>query len=78
MSSHVIVLPLTQKTHDEVASELLGQNLGKEVNVGDEGRLQNDRDVGGVEKLDWIRLLVSSHLPGGQTQFDSETLYTLS
>ena len=28
--------------------------LGNEVKIGDQGRLQNDRHIGGVEQLDWI------------------------
>ncbi len=62
VSSHVIVLPLSKKSNDEVSSELPGQNLGEEVDVGDKGTLQDDGDVGSVEELDWVWLSEASHL----------------
>jgi len=33
MTSHIIVLPLSEETNNEVASELFGKNLGEEVNI---------------------------------------------
>jgi hypothetical protein len=45
MTCHVIVLPLSKKTDNEVTSKLLGQNLSEEINVGDECTLQDDWDV---------------------------------
>jgi len=74
MSSHVIVLPLSKERHNEVASELPGQNLGEEVDVGHEGTLQYDWDVRGVEQLNWVWLSETSHLSAAQTQFNAETL----
>lgn len=74
MSSHVVILPLAKKRDDEVASELPGENLGKEVDIGDEGALEDDGNVGGVEELNWVWLSESSHLSAAQTQFDSESL----
>jgi hypothetical protein len=62
MSSHVVVLPFSKKRNNEVTSELSGQELGEEVNVGDESTLQYDWNVGGIEQLNWIRLSESSHL----------------
>jgi len=62
MASHVIVLPLSEESNDEVSPELAGKDLSEEVNVGNECSLQNDWDVGGIEKLDWVWLLESSHL----------------
>ena len=75
VSSHVVVLPLSEETHDEVASELSSQDLGEEVDVGDEGTLQDDWDVRGVEELDWEWLSVASHLSGAKVEFNSEALY---
>ena len=62
MTSHIIILPLSEKTDDEVASELPSQHLGEEIDVGDEGSLQNNWDVRGIEEFDGIWLSVTSHL----------------
>lgn len=62
MSSHVIVLPLTEESHNEVSSKLTGQDLGEEVNVRNEIRLKDDWDVRSIKQLNWIRLLETSHL----------------
>lgn len=74
VSSHVVVLPLSEETDDEVATELAGEDLREEVDVGDEGALEDDGDVGSVEQFDWEGLSVTSHLSAAQTQFNSETL----
>jgi len=74
MTSHVIILPLSEETDNEVASELSGEDLGEEVNVRDESGLKNDWDVGGVEKFDGVWLSETSHLFAAQRKFDSETL----
>jgi len=74
MASHVIILPLSEKTDDEIASELSGEDLGEEVDVGDESSLENDWDVGGVEKLDGVWLSETSHLLAAQGELDSEAL----
>jgi len=42
-------LPLADEPNEEIASELAVEDLTEEVEVGDESRLQNDRDVGSVE-----------------------------
>ena len=76
MASHVVVLPLSEKPNDEVASELSSQDLGEEVDVGDKGTLEDDGDVGGVEEFDWVWLSETSHLSAAQAQFNSETLYS--
>lgn len=74
MTSHVIILPLSEKTDNEVASELSGKDLGEEVDVRDESGLKNDWDVGGVEKFDGVWLSETSHLLAAQREFDSEAL----
>lgn len=74
MSSHVILLPLAQQVDEEVSTELLGEDLREEIEVGDESGLQNDGDVRGVEKLDGVRLLVALHLSRRDGQLNSETL----
>lgn len=74
MTSHVIILPLSEKGNDEVTSELSSQDLGEEVNVGNESGLQNNWDVGGVEQLDWIWLSETSHLSGTEAELNTESL----
>jgi hypothetical protein len=74
MASHVILLPLSKQVHKEVSFELLGKDLREEVEVGDEGSLENDGDVGGVEELNGIRLFVALHFPGAHSDLNAETL----
>lgn len=46
--------PSTQEADEEVGGESLVQELRDEVQVGHEGRLQDDGDVAGVEQLDGV------------------------
>jgi len=48
--------------------------LGDDVEVGDEGGLEDDWDVGGVEELDWVGSVVSSISGGFDWEVDSEAL----
>ena len=66
MASHVVVLPLAEQADDEVASELLGQNLCEEVDVAHEGSLEDDGDVGSVEQLNGEGLLQATLLARGK------------
>ena len=66
VTGHVIVLPLSKESDQEITSESLGQNLGEEVDVADECSLQNNWDVRSVEKLDWEWLLEASLLSSRQ------------
>lgn len=75
MSSHVIVLPFSKKSNDEVSSELSSQDLGEEVDIGNESGLEDNWNVRGIEKSDWIWLSESSHLSATELKLDSETLY---
>jgi len=74
MPGHVVILPLSKKGNDKVSSELPGEDLGEEVNIGDESGLEDDRDIGSVEQLDWVWLSESSHLLGAQRKLNSESL----
>lgn len=74
MAGHIVILPFSKETNNEVSSELSSEDLGEEVDVGNECCLEDDWDVGGIEQFDWIWLLESSHLSAAQTQFNSETL----
>merc|ERR1719348_331317 len=53
-------MPCAQKIHKEVASELHRQHLRDHIQVGDEGALQDNRDVGGVEELDGVAGVLAS------------------
>ena len=66
VTGHVIVLPLSKESDQEITSESLSQNLGEEVDVADECGLQNNWDVRSVEKLDWEWLLEASLLSSRQ------------
>ena len=59
MASHIILLPLSKETDEEVTFELLVEDLGEEVQVRHKGSLQDDGDVRSVEQLDWIWLLIT-------------------
>ena len=74
MTSHVVLLPLSEQLGEEVALELAVEYLREEVKVAHEGRLQNDWDVRGVEELDRVRLLIASDLPVVQHDLNSEAL----
>jgi hypothetical protein len=50
------------------------KDLREEVEVGDEGCLENDGDVGGIEELDGVRLLVTLHLAAGYLNLNTEAL----
>lgn len=54
LTTHLELLPVTEQVDEEVASELLGEHLGQEEEVGDQGTLKDDWDVRGVEQLDLI------------------------
>ena len=76
VSLNIVLGPLAKETNEEVALELAVKHLGEEVQVGNEGGLQDDWDVGGVEELDWVRVGLTSLPLALQLQFDSEALYT--
>ena len=65
MTSHIIVLPFSKESNENVSSELSSQNLCEEVDVGNESSLEDDWDVGSIEQLDWVWLFESSHLSAG-------------
>jgi len=49
MACHIIFLPLSNERHEVVVSEFLVKDLGEEVEVANEGSLENDWDVRCVE-----------------------------
>ena len=50
----VDLLPLAKQVDEHVALEALVEELGDEVHMGDQRRLENDRNVGGVKELDGV------------------------
>lgn len=74
MTSHVVILPFAKESNENVSSELSGQDLREEVDVGHKSSLENNWNVGSVEQLNWVWLLESSHLSARQTELNSESL----
>ena len=52
--------PRPQQVDQEVAAEARGEHLGDDVEVGDQGGLQDDGDVGGVEQLDGVGVVLTT------------------
>lgn len=71
---HVKLLPLAEESNEEVALELAVQNLRQEVQVADESGLKDDRDVAGVEKLDGVRVSLTTSALVLKWKFDTEAL----
>jgi hypothetical protein len=67
-------LPAAQETDDEVTVELAVQELGDDEQVGNQGALENDGDVGGVEELDWVRAGLRADLGVLDWQVHTEAL----
>jgi len=74
MTGHVIILPLTKESNDEITSELSREDLSEEVDVRHESGLEDDWDVRSVEQFDWVWLLETSHLSTGKTELNTESL----
>ena len=66
--------PSPKQLDNEVCAVALVQQLGDEVQVRDQGRLQDDGHVGGVEQLDGVLLLLPSPLLATHWQIHSEPL----
>jgi hypothetical protein len=67
-------LPLAEEADEEVALELAVKDLREEVQVADEGRLQDDWDVAGIEELDGVGESLSTSALAVQLKFDTEAL----
>lgn len=74
MASHVVLLPLSEEADEEVASELAVQHLREEVQVGNNGCLQNNRHVARVEKLHVKGRFLPTHLLADQSKLDFKAL----
>ena len=76
MPRHIILLPFADKRHKVVSFELPVHDLTEEVEVGDEGRLQDDWDIRGVEEFHGEGSLEPSHFLALQLQVHMESLQT--
>lgn len=74
ISLHVKVLPHAEELHEEVSTEFAVKHLGKEVEVGHEGGLENDRNVRRVEQFDRVGSSVPAHSLRCKLQLDTHTL----
>ena len=74
MTSHVDVFPRADQPHEEVAFEVLVEDLTEEEQVRDEGALEDDGHVACVEQLDGVGLLVSTGLLMTDSQLHTITL----
>ena len=74
LAGHVKLLPPAEEANEEVPLELAVKDLGEEVEVADEGRLQDDRDVAGVEELDRVWESLSTGALAVQLKLDAEAL----
>lgn len=52
--------PSTEQINQEIATKACGEHLGDNIQVGYQGRLQDDGDVGGVEELDGVGVVLAT------------------
>lgn len=52
--------PSAQKVNQEISAEFGGQHLGNNIEVGDKGTLEDDRNVRCVEEFDRIGAVLAS------------------
>ena len=68
------VIPDSEQVYKEVSSKLDAEHLRYHVEIGDQGGLENDGYVGGVEELDGVAAVLTS-VPGAlDGQVHSESL----
>ena len=68
------VAPDPEQIHQKVSGEFNGQHLRNDVQVGNEGRLQNDGDVGRVEQFDGVGGVLATVASRFDGQIDAESL----
>lgn len=69
-----VVGPHAQQVDEEVAGELRREHLRDDVQVGNQGRLQNDRNVRRVEQFDRVRRGLTTVTSGFDWKVNTETL----
>lgn len=52
--------PSPEQVNQEIATEACREHLGNNIQVGNQGRLQDDGDVGGVEELDGVSVVLAT------------------
>lgn len=52
--------PSPKQINQEIPTETCGKHLGYNVQVGDQGRLQDNGNVGGVEELDGVGVVLAT------------------
>jgi len=68
------ILPLSEKTNQDIGRGTVVQKLGDKVQVGNKGGLKDDRHVRGVEKLDRVVSLLSTVLLVLDRKIDTPSL----
>lgn len=68
-------LPFAKQADNEVGTEALVEELGDEIQVGHQGRLQDDGHIAGVEQLDGVRALCPSALLASHRKINPEALH---
>lgn len=71
---HVTYRPGSQEVDQEVSTKARGKHLRNDVEVGDQGGLQDDGDVGGVEQLDGVGVVLAAVACRLDGQIDPEAL----
>ena len=59
-STATSIIPNTEQVNEEVSGKLDAEHLGYHVEIGDQGGLEDDGDVGGVEELDGVAAILAS------------------
>lgn len=66
--------PCAENVDQDVSAKTSGQHLGDDVEIGDERRLEDDGNVGGVEELNWVGRVLAAVAGGFDWQIDAEPL----
>lgn len=67
--------PSTEQINQEIATEARGEHLGDNIQIGYQGRLQDDGDVGGVEELDGVSVVLATVASWLDGQINPESLW---
>mmetsp|Transcript_22696 Transcript_22696/g.63031 ORF Transcript_22696/g.63031 Transcript_22696/m.63031 type:complete len:261 (-) Transcript_22696:871-1653(-) len=74
LAAHVHLVPGSQELDQLVGAKVLEEQLGDEVEVGNQSRLEDNGHVGGVEQLDGVRLLLAALALGAHREVHAEAL----
>lgn len=66
--------PGSKQVNQEVSTETSRQHLRDDIEVGHKGRLQDDGNVGGVEELDGVSVVLATVAGRLDGQVDPEAL----